>query len=174
MVQILTMDVGDRLDGGQVNRDRWDICNGTNNKTSKMKNKIINEKRNLGLYFLVQGCQTHFHGGPHQPHGCLQRAECSFRTVHMQLLLNSLAARQKQGLGRIKQGGGLDMAHGPCVCHLCPSGFSFILKFLNYVPFCCHFFLLLPPNRSVNYIKMNTIHLQRPQESEQIEDHDKM
>ena len=22
-----------------------------------------------------QGCQTHFHWGPHQPHGCLQRAE---------------------------------------------------------------------------------------------------
>ena len=30
---------------------------------------------------LWQGCHTHFHRGPHQPHGCLQRAECHFRTV---------------------------------------------------------------------------------------------
>ena len=25
-----------------------------------------------------QGCQTHCQRGPHQPHGCLQRAECNF------------------------------------------------------------------------------------------------
>ena len=30
---------------------------------------------------VVQGCQTHFHQGPHQPCSCLQRAECNFRTV---------------------------------------------------------------------------------------------
>ena len=30
---------------------------------------------------LDQGCQTHFHGGPQQPHGCLQRAKCNLRTV---------------------------------------------------------------------------------------------
>ena len=30
---------------------------------------------------LRQRCQTHFHQQPHQPHGCLQRAECNFRTV---------------------------------------------------------------------------------------------
>ena len=30
---------------------------------------------------LGQGCQTHFHQGPRQPCGCLQRAECNFRTV---------------------------------------------------------------------------------------------
>ena len=28
-----------------------------------------------------QGCQTRFHQGPHQPRGCLQRAECNFRTA---------------------------------------------------------------------------------------------
>ena len=28
-----------------------------------------------------QGCQTHFHRGPHQSCGCLQRTECNFRTV---------------------------------------------------------------------------------------------
>ena len=28
-----------------------------------------------------QGCQTHFHRGPHQPRGCLQRAEYNFWTV---------------------------------------------------------------------------------------------
>ena len=32
------------------------------------------------VYALEQGCQTHFHQGPHQPRGCLQRAECNFRT----------------------------------------------------------------------------------------------
>ena len=29
---------------------------------------------------LEQGCQTHFHQGPHQPRGCLQRAECNFNS----------------------------------------------------------------------------------------------
>ena len=29
----------------------------------------------------MQGCQAHFHRGPHQPRGCLQRAKCNFRTV---------------------------------------------------------------------------------------------
>ena len=33
------------------------------------------------LKALGKGCQTHFHRGPHQPHSCLQRAECNFRTV---------------------------------------------------------------------------------------------
>lgn len=32
-----------------------------------------------------QGCQTNFPRGPHWPHGCLQRPECNFRTVHMSL-----------------------------------------------------------------------------------------
>ena len=26
---------------------------------------------------LVQGCQTHFHQGPHQPRSCLQGAKCT-------------------------------------------------------------------------------------------------
>ena len=29
---------------------------------------------------LKQGCQTHFHQGPHQTHSCLQRAECNFNS----------------------------------------------------------------------------------------------
>ena len=28
------------------------------------------------FYATEQGCQTHFHRGPHQPHRCPQRAEC--------------------------------------------------------------------------------------------------
>ena len=28
-----------------------------------------------------QGCQTHFHQGPHQPPGCFQRDECNFRAL---------------------------------------------------------------------------------------------
>ena len=35
----------------------------------------------LSHIYLCQGCQTHCHQGPHQPLGCLQRAECNFRTV---------------------------------------------------------------------------------------------
>ena len=31
--------------------------------------------------YILQGCQTHFHQGPHQPRGCLQRAECNFKTL---------------------------------------------------------------------------------------------
>ena len=45
----------------------------------------------LPLKTLRQGCQTHFHQGPHQPHGCLQRVECNFNslTVKEQLHLYS-------------------------------------------------------------------------------------
>ena len=32
------------------------------------------------VYPLEQGCQTHFHWGPHQCHVCLQRAECNFKS----------------------------------------------------------------------------------------------
>ena len=35
----------------------------------------------LWEYSIFQGCQTHFHWGPHQPRSCLQRAKCNFRTV---------------------------------------------------------------------------------------------
>ena len=40
---------------------------------------------------LRQGCQIHFHWGPHQPHSCLQRAKCNFNslTVKEQLHLYS-------------------------------------------------------------------------------------
>ena len=30
---------------------------------------------------LAEGCQTHFHQGLHEPHGCLQRAKNNFKTV---------------------------------------------------------------------------------------------
>ena len=33
-------------------------------------------------------------------------------------------------LGQIKQGGGLDSAHGPCVCHLCTSSLKRKLHFV--------------------------------------------
>ena len=40
---------------------------------------------------IIQGCQTHFHRGPHQPRSCLQKAECNFNslTVKEQLHLHS-------------------------------------------------------------------------------------
>ena len=36
--------------------------------------------RNHTVY-VNQGCQTHFHWGSQQPLGCLQRAECNFKTA---------------------------------------------------------------------------------------------
>ena len=30
---------------------------------------------------LFQGCRTHFHWGPHQPCGCLQRVKCNFNSL---------------------------------------------------------------------------------------------
>ena len=35
----------------------------------------------LGAYTLEQGCQTHCHRGPHQPHSCLPRAKCNFSSL---------------------------------------------------------------------------------------------
>ena len=48
-------------------------------QTKKRKSYLLQQH---GLD-LEQECQTHFHRGPHQPHSCLQRAECNFRTVYM-------------------------------------------------------------------------------------------
>ena len=45
--------------------------------TLRKKRALVPNKEHL----LDQGCQTHFHQGPHQPHSCLQRAECNFRTA---------------------------------------------------------------------------------------------
>ena len=45
---------------------------------------------------LIQGCQTHFYWGPHQPHSCLQRAKiilglykCNYSLTVMELKLHS-------------------------------------------------------------------------------------
>ena len=46
--------------------------------------KETRELGKLGIWTLLslgQGCQTHFHWGPHQPVSCIQRAEYNFRTV---------------------------------------------------------------------------------------------
>ena len=53
---------------------------------------------------LAQGCQSHFHRGPHQPHGCLQRAEiivglykCNYSLTVKDLKSHSALWRQPQG-----------------------------------------------------------------------------
>ena len=58
---------------------------------------------------LEQGCQTHFHPGPHQPRGCPQRAKCNFNslTVKEQLHLYSL----KITFGPLKVTSRLEQAH---------------------------------------------------------------
>ena len=67
-----------------------------------------------GVFITIyQGCQIHFNWGPHQPCGCLQRAECNFRTkcvysltVKRELALpprrNKVRAQMKQGGGRVR------------------------------------------------------------------------
>ena len=72
---------------------------------------------------LKQRCQTHFHRGPHQPHGCLQRAECNLGLYKCNYSLtvkqeSALPPGRNKVLGWIKQGGGPDLACGPCVCQL--------------------------------------------------------
>ena len=53
---------------------------------------------------LSQGCQTHFHGGPHQPCDCLQRAKimlglckCNYSLTVKELKLHSALWRQLWG-----------------------------------------------------------------------------
>ena len=53
------------------------------------------------LVAVKQGCQTHFHQGPHQPRGCLQRAEiilglckCNYSLTVKELKLHSALWRQ--------------------------------------------------------------------------------
>ena len=45
------------------------------------KGHALGRENCTGSSFIRQGCQTHFHRGPHQPLSCLQKAECNFRTV---------------------------------------------------------------------------------------------
>ncbi|KAF6119922.1 hypothetical protein HJG60_010301 [Phyllostomus discolor] len=77
----------------------------------------------LSLSFLPslsQGCQTHFHWGPQQPHGCLQRAECNFRLYKCNYpLTRGQGARHCRRVETRCRDGGPDSAFGPCVCHLC-------------------------------------------------------
>ena len=43
---------------------------------------VMTSHWNSGPYVpLKQGCQTHFHWRPHQPHGCLQRTKCNFNSL---------------------------------------------------------------------------------------------
>ena len=51
---------------------------------------------NLSNHYNRPGCQTHFHGGSHQPRGCLQRAEiilglskCNYSLTVKELELHS-------------------------------------------------------------------------------------
>ena len=53
---------------------------------------------------LKQGCQTHFHWGPHQPHGCLQKAKIilglykyNYSLIVKELKLHLFLWRQLQG-----------------------------------------------------------------------------
>ena len=59
---------------------------------------VIFNDQVLGIVVVLeQGCETHFHWGPHQPHDCLQRAEiilgqykCNYLTVKELKLHSSL------------------------------------------------------------------------------------
>ena len=69
--------INSRLDEAedQIRELEDNITVTTQGKHQKEKGIKSNEES------LRQGCQTHFHQGPHQPCSCLQKAEYSFRTV---------------------------------------------------------------------------------------------
>ena len=54
-------------------------------RVSWVRRKVVGEVRDLVREpdCVEQGCQTHFHQGPHQPHSCLQRAECNFNSLKL-------------------------------------------------------------------------------------------
>ena len=49
------------------------------NQTVTYKEVPVRLSADFSKATLQQGCQTHFHQGPHQHRGSLQRAECNFK-----------------------------------------------------------------------------------------------
>ena len=99
---------------------------------------LMLEEKQFHCNFLRQECQTHFHWGPHQSRGCLQRAECNLGlcTCNCSLMRGKelrATAGQKQGAGPDTQGGGLGLACGPGVCHLCVKILELVEIFAPFV-----------------------------------------
>ena len=46
-----------------------------NKSKNKLSEQLEQEQSHRNGDHIEQGCQTHFHRGPHQPRSCLQRAE---------------------------------------------------------------------------------------------------
>ena len=66
--------------------------------------ETLGEQNSLISQPLEQGCQTHFHQGPHQPHGCLQRSKiilglykCNYSLTVKELKWHSVLWRQPWG-----------------------------------------------------------------------------
>ena len=70
------------LRGNRYNLEAVKYLRGKKNNTDDNKNADkVKPQKSAQSHLLKQGCQIHFHLGPHQPCGCLQRVECNFRTV---------------------------------------------------------------------------------------------
>ena len=57
------------------------VCVRSDNSVSITKSQQTTGYYQMALDGLWQGCQTHFHRGPHQPRSYLQKAKCNFRTI---------------------------------------------------------------------------------------------
>ena len=72
---------------------------------------------------LEQGWQTHFHQAPHQPDGCLQRAECNFNSLTVREKLHLHSPKIISAFWRQPQG-----SCGPCWKWVCDTPVLEILK----------------------------------------------
>ena len=111
----------------------------------------------------MQGCQIHFHHGPHKPRGCLQRAEGNFRlcnvTTPEQLSKSLVLPLGRNKLPRrIKWGRGPDSACGPCVCHLCSNVYrTVILLYLKTVEYLIFYIVYVQNNFLFSKINFGVI-----------------
>ena len=111
---------------------------GTSSSQSKLGQEIHEKVLGFSIYaatiwfeYLSQRCQTHSHQGPHQPQVAFRGPSVILGLYKRNYSLTvkrelGSAAWQKQGAGLDKNGGGLDSAHGPGVCHLWSKGHNAI------------------------------------------------
>ena len=84
----------------------------------------------LNLIAISQGCQTHYHQRPHQPRGCLQRAECNFNSLTVKEYIYTVLK-----LFRPFQGN--------CEANVAPGENEFDTPALSNLSFLKHFFFLI-------------------------------
>ena len=113
------------------------------NRTEPFMGSNLVHSQGQTQILLEQGCQTHFHQGPHQPRGCLPRVnvilglcKCNCSLAIGKELSWHCCPVETRCQARLKKGGGPDSVCGPCVCHLCPQGSSTLHRKLMVEPGC--------------------------------------